>query len=267
MKLLQKGLWELRQSLLIVHLCHALLDSFIVFVLSLFVYFLFRAEWRLAFIPFVIFFGVHVYHMIRLRDLVSVEKKVYPLRYALRTADETQTVAGNELVDDLHQDVLRDLKLVRTSYLIDYQDFGVKIFVLLLVTFFVGVTASLNVDFSGLQGFLETLTFEEFPSFGDEEIGFDGDGKDVPLTLLTGNVSDIYGESRIAQLGDTQLDLTINPSESDINLNDIGDVEEKSFTSGLYPQEIRANYDQSFQDDIPQENHKVVKNYFVQISK
>ena len=267
MKVIQQAFTELKLSLRVVYLIHAFLDALLVFVVSLFLLFLFSLEWRFAFVPFLIYFGVQVYETMTSRlHLSSLEWKVLPLRYALRTAYDTQDVSNNELVNDLHADVTKNMKLVKTSYLINFPALSVKLLVLLFVTFFVGAMASLHVDFSGVQIF-----FSDIASSSSSGSGVDDDtvdtGEDVPLTLLSGNESNIYGDARIAQLGDTVLDLTITPSESDINLDEIGDVEAKSFTAGLYPQDVATNYDQSFQDDVPKENQEIVKNYFTRINQ
>ena len=43
--------------------------------------------------------------------------------------------AIQEFLDDLHGDVVKNMKLVKTSYLINYPDLGVKLLVLIFLAF------------------------------------------------------------------------------------------------------------------------------------
>ena len=53
---------------------------------------------------------------------------------------------------------------------------------------------------------------------------------------------------------------------SEIDINDIRDVEDKEFRSGEIP-EIKATTDSSFDDDIPKEHRDIVKRYFMKITR
>jgi len=77
---------------------------------------------------------------------------------------------------------------------------------------------------------------------------------------------DIYGNESIAELGNDELMLQLNPSLSDIDISQIKDPEHREFKSNV-PTEIAGSTDASFEESIPKGYQKIVKSYFRQIVK
>ena len=91
----------------------------------------------------------------------------------------------------------------------------------------------------------------------------DGISRKSDNTLL-GEINeseDIYGDSKLAILGNEQIDIKISPVNYEVNVREEGDVEQKQFDE-IFPREIAVEQASAFEERIPEEQQELVKNYF-----
>ena len=77
---------------------------------------------------------------------------------------------------------------------------------------------------------------------------------------------DIYGDKSIAELGNEQLQLELNPVKSDADISKTQEPEHRKFRSTI-PTEIAASTDASYEESIPKGYQKIVKSYFREITR
>ena len=180
----------------------------------------------------------------------EVEEKVPVLNEQLRTAADN-TDKEYEIVKELNKDVMRKMKHVHTSHFINFNKAGYRLLFVAILSFGIIALAAADVRF---------LDFNEVVS----DVKRAMEPKSNILSDIdpgTGEETDIFGEESIAQLGTNELNLQINPVASEIDINDIKDVEKKEFSS-TFPDEISARSDSSYDDKIPKEHKEIVKRYF-----
>jgi hypothetical protein len=180
----------------------------------------------------------------------NVENKVPILNEQLRTSADNVD-KEYEIVKSLHKDVVRKMKHINTSHFINFNKAGYRLLFVAILSFSIIALAAADVKF---LDFKEVVSDVRKITSGQPSILSDIDPG-------TGEETDIFGEESIAQLGTNELNLEINPMASEIDINDIKDVEKKEFSSN-FPDEISAKSDSSYDDKIPKEHKDIVKRYF-----
>jgi len=82
--------------------------------------------------------------------------------------------------------------------------------------------------------------------------------------ILLGEINEsegIYGDSKIAVLGNKEIDIKIRPVNYVVNVREEGDVEQKQFDE-IFPREVAVEQASAFEERIPEEEQELVKNYF-----
>ena len=90
---------------------------------------------------------------------------------------------------------------------------------------------------------------------------YEGEDDDGGLAEHT----DIFGEKSVALLGDEDVEITLESANVEIDINDIREVEERTFTT-TYPEEIGAMAASAFEEQIPKDQQEIVKNYYKKIA-
>ena len=80
------------------------------------------------------------------------------------------------------------------------------------------------------------------------------------------NIPTPENPERIAELGDEQLQLELNPIKSDADISKTKEPEHRKFRSTI-PTEIAASTDASYEESIPKGYQKIVKSYFREITR
>lgn len=249
---------ELKRILIRIKMYESLIDVLIVF-LGLYLFcILFRIPWWVSLFPA---FGFMLYNTRKKFDAIKlryVEEVVPELKEQLTTSADN-LYRDNEIVNSLHQDVLYKMKKIRVSYFIPFKKIWREMVIVAVLSFSVILVSSLHVKLIDYR-----VVLDELGHIGDVGADFEFD----PDALVAGSSteSDIFGNESIAELGQEQLNLEINPALSEINIDDIRDVEERQFTDTMFPEEIVASTDASFDDNIPKENKEIVKRYFSKIA-
>ena len=260
-QIVERALDELQENMLLLSIGNIILNSLIIFVFVLLFSMLFDFDIFYALAPAALYFSASVVYSFLSEKYIPVEEKVPELKEQLRTAADN-VYKINPIVDSLKEDVVRNMGKVRMSSFIDFNAIALRILFLTIVSIIVVVVAFMNInfDFSLNVPLIGKISTPGVRGAGQELV-------DLNLTYMEGNLSDILGDGSIALLGIEELQLTINPLASDVDINNIKKVGDSDFDPPQLPQEIYTSYDVAYNEKIAKENQKVVKNYFEQITE
>lgn len=256
MKKIRMAIRELKSLLVSVNLLEGFLDGLILFLIifALLLFTTIPPLWSgIVFIPYLIW---HIRSKLKKVNLENVENKTKEVEWQLRTVADNLD-KENEIVNELNNEVLFNMKKIMLSDYINFKKIIRQVSIASLFVFLIIFLASANVQFIDLEKIASEFKLpqrkssREFEPYSGYEIEEDGD---------------IWGDESIAELGNKELELQVNPMMSEININDINDVEKKEFRQGEIP-EIVATTDTSFDEDIPREHREIVKRYFLQIKR
>ncbi|MAE42594.1 hypothetical protein CMO93_02390 [Candidatus Woesearchaeota archaeon] len=207
----------------------------------------------LALIPAIVYFISRLYVNSKTDKRRIVESKHEPLKEKLRTAADNYQ-AENPVVNELQDEVVQELKHVGLSSFISTKRISRKILTTILLSFAIVFATTLNLYIVDLNQFLVDLP---------EYIGNINPLKIADNTQL-GEINeseDIYGDSKLAILGNQKIDIRIKPVNYEVNVREEGDVEQKQFDE-IFPNDVNVEQSSAFEEDIPEEQQQLVKNYF-----
>jgi len=205
-----------------------------------------------AIIPAMIYFIIRFYANSRKDKRLVVESKYEPLKEKLRTAADNIN-QENPVVNELEEEVIYDLKHVGLSSFIKTKRVYSKIFAIMLLSFIIVLATTLNLYIVDLN-----KLFSNFPGILEK---IDPRRADNTLLGEINESEDIYGDSKLAVLGEKQIDIKIKPVNYEVNVREEGDVEEKQFDE-IFPSEVNVEQASAFEEKIPEEQQELVKNYF-----
>ncbi|MFA4886807.1 MAG: hypothetical protein WC595_01205 [Candidatus Nanoarchaeia archaeon] len=262
MKPIHEALRELKLFISTLDLFNLLYSTTFFFLFCLFLLTLVNLHWGFAFLPTTIYLVILAYRQTKNNPYLRTEKTTPALHEKLRTAVDNID-KENEIVELLHQEVVRDLKKVETAKFIDFHELSIKTVLLLTVSFLIIVVSYLNVG-------LDLPDFARKAQAPLTQLKERIAGQDVPnidRNVPDGNLTSVLGNKSLALLGKREIILQLNPLQSEVNLEDIKDAEEKDFNPPAYPKEIYTSYDAASAEQQPKQNAKVIKTYFQQLSK
>src|SRR3989338_1494921 len=206
----------------------------------------------LAIIPALVYFAARMYTNSKRDKRMIVESKYGPLKEKLRTAADNID-KENPVVDELQEEVIYDLKNVGLSSFISTRQVSYKIFATILLSFAIVFATTLNLYIVDLNKFLgnipDTLSKLSLKRSANTPIG------------EVNESSDIYGDGKLAVLGDQQIDIRIKPINYDVSVREEGEVEQKQFDE-IFPSQVDIKQSSAYEENIPQEQQELVKNYF-----
>ena len=206
-----------------------------------------------ALIPAIIYFVMRLYANSKRDKRKIVESKYEPLKEKLRTAADNIN-KENPVVNELEEEVVADLKNVGLSSFIQTKRVSYKIFSVILLSFAIVFATTLNLYIVDLSDFLLNV-----PNILDNyNLGRRADNR------LLGDINesqDIYGDSKLAILGNKEIDIKIKPINYEVNVREEGDVEQRQFDE-IFPREVAVEQSSAFEERIPEEEQELVKNYF-----
>ena len=151
-----------------------------------------------ALIPAIIYFVMRLYANSKRDKRKIVESKYEPLKEKLRTAADNIN-KENPVVNELEEEVVADLKNVGLSSFIQTKDVYYKIFAVILLSFAIVFATTLNLYIVDLNDFLSNI-----PEFLDN---IDPRKSDNILLGEINESEDIYGDSKLAILGNQEIDI------------------------------------------------------------
>lgn len=256
---ISNALRELKNAVMEISVSICWLDCLIVFMLCLLVLKLVSVGWYWSFVPMLVYAFFHVRRNLdKVSNFAYIEEKVPELKEKISTVADNLS-RDNPVIEELNKDVLAGMHLIRTSYFFSFSRLTRELLTLAILAFLVTGVSAYGVKFVDFSKVVNEV--------GDLRL-FKGK-YDVNNELLEyeENLSeDIYGNKSVAILGNEELKLQINPVLSDVDISKIEDPRERTFRSSV-PREISAQTDASFEDSIPKDYQKIVKNYFRDITK
>ena len=229
-----------------------ILNTVIFFLIAYFLLSLVNLFPILALIPSAIYFAMRFCLSSKSDKRKAVESKYEPLKEKLRTAADNIT-KENPVVNELEEEVVYDLKHVCLSSFIQTKEVSYKLFAVILLSFAIVLATTMNLYIVDLNKFLSNVP--------DMLKNIDPRRAD---NIALGDINeseDIYGDSKLAILGNEEIDIRINPVNYEVNVREEGDVEQKQFDE-IFPKEVMVEQASAFEERIPEEEQELVKKYF-----
>ncbi|MBI3051508.1 hypothetical protein HYY74_03545 [Candidatus Woesearchaeota archaeon] len=269
MKQLAFALGELRFGIGKVMLFELALDTLIVLLLSYLALSLLNMPLVFAASVTFAYFMALLGRQLSVNRIREVELFYPKLNEKLRTAAEYIRV-DNPVVNELHNEVLSDLKGVEEAEFVDERDILAKAGVVAVLCFILILLAPVSISLEDFTPVLPAgagselnVTFDLGGEPGDSSVGLGG-GKAGGGKIAY--AEDIFGAPAIAKLGEEDVELRIKPAGDSINIREVREVEAREFQES-YPKEVFAVSSAAFEERIPREQQEVVKNYFSAIAK
>ena len=244
---------EIHKTLNFIIIFETILNAVIFFLVVYFLLSLVNLFPILALIPALVYFAARLYVNSKRDERRIVESKYEPLREKLRTAADNIR-DENPVVNELEEEVIEDLKHVGLSSFVQTKRISYKIFTTIFLSFAIVLATTLNLYIVDLSDF-----FSNIPGVIDNfRIGKRGNN------IILGEINeseDIYGDSKLAVLGNKEIDIKIRPVNYEVNVREEGDVEQKQFDE-IFPREVAVEQASAFEERIPEEEQELVKNYF-----
>ena len=215
-----------------------------------------------ALFPTLVYLSFLLYIDLNTNKYKIVEDKYAPLYERLRTAADNVD-KENEIVDELEQEVVTNLRNVRVSSFVKIKRVSYKVLGSVILCLIILFASIYNVNF-GDFGF----ALEDIRDFVYKEGGL-GEGGELGDELVAGKngwEGDIYGEESIARIGMRELQIRIKQPSLEVIGSEIYEVPEREFEE-TFPDEIFATSAGGYEEKITIENQKLVKSYFKELSK
>ena len=241
-----QALKSLKMEVIKVSILHSILDTSILILAVNFILFLLGLDSTRVIISLIAGCIFAVFDFIfRFKDfrLQTFEKYNPEVSEMLRTAHDNVT-KDNEVVKVLFQDVIKKLRFSSTYQLIQHKRAMVKIAVLFVLSLS-------TMTFTVIQ-----LQFPQLISTPVENLS----AKIEAVNILNDN---IYGEKSNIEIGERELQLILS-SSTNINLNQIKDIDEVDFQRENFPVEVAAQAEATSEEEIPQD-FELIKNYNLRI--
>ena len=251
MKNFIKAVKEINRTLNFITVFDILLNSAIFFLVVYFLLSLVNLFPMFAIVPVAVYFVLRLVVKSRRDKRKMVESKYEPLKEKLRTAVDNIR-EENPVVNELEDDVMHDLKHVGLSSFIQTKQVMLKIFSVIILSFAIVFATEMGFYIVDLNEFLSNV-----PDF------LDGISRRADNVML-GEINEsqgIYGKSKLAVLGNEEIDIRIKPTNYEVNVREEGDVEQKQFDE-IFPREVAVEQASAFEEKIPEEQQELVKSYF-----
>lgn len=257
-KPIAKALREARSTILQIALFHSALDTLVVLALLLLGTLVFTLPRWYALLAATVYAIVHTHGNLKQVNFRAIEERTPELTEQLITvADNLRE--QNEIIDQLNTEVLAKMKHIQASSFLNFGKLTRELLVMAVVSFIIIGASAFHVKFLDLGDIAKQIgeSRQTGPyDINDELLQFEE----------SQNLSEILGDPDIAELGKQQLDLQLNPILSDVEIGKVRPPEDRSFRE-VAPPEIRAQTDQSFEEDIPKQYQRIVKTYFKEITR
>ncbi len=255
MKQFQDVVREINRTLNEIILFENVVNTTLVFLVFYLILSVFDFRPLYALIPALLYLGFYSYISFKSSKPLIVESKYAPLREKLRTAADNIGMS-NPIVDELEYEVTSEMKNVGLSMFINPRTLSYKIFAVMLLSFIIIFATTLNLK---LLEFAKHKVPDIF-----ETKNLKGVGNFVATKLNTSE--DIYGKEDVAKLGDKELNIRIKPIDFKINVREEGDSNQQKFET-VFPKELIVKETVAYEENIPQEQQELVKNYFKKLAE
>ena len=232
-----------------------IVNTTLVFLVSYLILSVFDFRPLYALVPALAYLGYYSYVASKAQKSLIVEGKYAPLREKLRTAADNLNL-DTPILQELEYEVTSEMKNVGLSMFINPRTLSYKIFAVMLLSFLIIFASTLNLK-------LLELAKHKVPDIFDTR-GLKGVGNFAATKLNTSE--DIYGKEDVAKLGDNELNIRIKPVDFKVNVREEGDAQQQKFET-VFPQELIVKETVAYEENIPQEQQELVKNYFRKLAE
>lgn len=266
MKTIRRALLTTKNILNTFIIFDSVLSSLIAFLIMLSIVVLIKISIWWAIIAGLAYLLVHTYNRISSFGYKQIETIVPELNYQLTTVADNLD-KDNEVVNALNNEVLQDMKKIKTSYFISPQKVSKQVLSIAALCIITVLIAQSNMAFLSLDSLSKDL--QRLPNIFLRG-GDDGIIKDFPPmneTLWETNLSEILGEdTTITELGTQEISIQIDPLASELDLSSVREVESREFSS-YSPKEVKAMADVAFEEQISKRDQEIVKEYFNELAR
>lgn len=257
---------EIRGTLASIIIFFIILDSAIVFLIAYLVLAIIDLYPFTAIIPALFYMGFSFYRETKLNKIRIVEKYYPELNEKLRTAADYANV-DNEVVNELHKDVMMELHKVAASSFFNRKETLTKIASIVLICFVIIFITTMNLN---LGKYKVKLLDRIKSGLAELEGGGDKDTSDMGIALGgSAQNNDIYGKKSVAMLGNEQVEVQVKPSSYEFIIRESDtESEEEEFKSQI-PADMTALESKNYRENIPDEKDKqqIIKNYFRKLAE
>lgn len=232
-----------------------IVNTTLVFLVFYLIFSVFNVNPLFAFIPAFGYLGYYSYLSFKSYKPGMVESKYAPLREKLRTAADNVGMES-PIAEELAYEVTSEMKNVGISLFINPKSLSYKIFAVMLLSFLIIFATTLDLR-------LFEFARQKIPDIFDTK-NLKGVGNFIAVQLNTSD--DIYGNKDVAKLGDKELNIRIKPVDFKVNVKEEGDVQQHEFKT-VFPSELTVKESVTYEENIPQEQQELVKNYFKKLAE
>lgn len=269
MKGFAKALSEVRGTINKLFIFETILNGFLVFLILLFILSFFAIPFYYPLSIALLYWGVITFRRLRVNKIRLVEKTYSNLDEKLRTAAE-YAESNNTVIEELQHEVIADLSKVEEAAFISEKRIYLKAVLIVALCFAVLFVSPLNLITPSVPYSADPT--DEAPE--PEEIGTGEGSSRIKFSLgnedagLIKAGDDIFGEAAVAQLGNEELKIRIKPAGSELSIRELQEAEPIDFPEN-YPEDFTpsAVSAESYQEDIPEDELELVKNYFNQLAE
>ena len=246
---------EINRTLNELILFENIVNTTLVFLIFYFMLSIFDIYPLYALLPALLYLGFYSYISFRSYKPLIVESKYAPLREKLRTAADNINL-NNPIAEELEYEVTSEMKNVGLSMFINPKVLSYKILAVMIISFIIIFVTTEN---------LKLLEFakQKVPDIFETK-NLKGVANLAATKLNTSD--DIYGKGDVATLGDKELNIRIKPVDFKVNVKEEGDVRPQNFET-VFPQDAVVKETVAYEENIPQEQQELVKNYFKKLAE
>jgi hypothetical protein len=260
---------EIRYTVAQVIIIPSILNGIMLFLILYFILAVLDLYPTMAVIPAVLYTAFLVWKELRLNKFKLVEKYYPELSEKLRTAADYADV-DDMIVDELHAEVMEQIKNVAASSFIKRRDLVWKVLVCIVLSFLIISITQFDVSAAqykfNLRDKVRELT---------NKIIVEKAGEEENILRMGGNASgsgvgagvnlDIFGKKHLATLGEEDLDVEIKPTTLEFRVGEVKEAEEKEFEDA-FPEEYYLTSSATYEENIPKDQQELVKTYFKNIA-
>lgn len=195
--------------------------------------------------------------------VIEVEKKYPALDERIRTAEDNLD-KSNDIVLNLQEEIKRKLKNVESASFFRSRETTLKIIASVILCFLIIFMNSFN------YGGINVKTIFPPPKVSHLQLGDDDEGASSQFAGGPGGGSNIEtdqtGISGVAELGEEELELSLDAEGYELNIRDVKEVKKRVFDE-VFPSAVGSTSAAVFEENIPKEQQEVVNNYFKSIAE
>ena len=256
MKGFEKVVDEIRKTVAQILIIPSLLNGIIVFLIAYLILSFFDFYQEYSLVIAALYTAYLIWKELGINKLKLVERYYPSLNEKLRTAAD---YADKEdvMVNALHKEVIEEVKSVATSAFISRRNITIKTMIIFGICFVLLGITYFHLDSQQFKSGLEdqinklaqkVLAREGNSIFSANKTNTSGAGGGSGVGINT----DIFGDKKLAILGDEQLDVEIKPSTMEFKIGEVKEAEKKDFEQ-VFPGEIYIKAATTNEDKIPKE--------------